>query len=60
VTSGNRPTPPQAAIGERIIEHNPKGVSSRFYRPGPYTGIEFLSKRFTDGYVRRISSRGNG
>jgi Rieske 2Fe-2S family protein len=44
---------------KRIIEHNQKGVSSRFYRPGPYTGIELLSKRFADWYVHRISSRGN-
>jgi Rieske 2Fe-2S family protein len=44
---------------KRIIDHNQKGVSSRFYRPGPYTGIEFLSKRFADWYVGRISSRDN-
>jgi Rieske 2Fe-2S family protein len=44
---------------KRIIEHNQKGVSSRFYRPGPYTGVEFLTKRFADWYVRRVSSRGS-
>lgn len=44
---------------KRIIEHNQKGVGSRFYRPGPYTGIEFLSKRFADWYVRRVSSGGS-
>ncbi len=43
---------------KRIIEHNQKGVSSRFYRPGPYTGAESLSKRFADWYVRRVSSGG--
>ena len=42
---------------KRIIEHNQKGVSSRFYRPGPYTKFELLPKRFADWYVREVSTR---
>jgi Rieske 2Fe-2S family protein len=41
---------------KRIIEHNQKGVSSRFYRPGPYTRIEPLARDFADWYLRRLRS----
>ena len=45
------------ADDKRIVELNQLGVNSRFYRPGPYTKIEFLPNRFTDWYVRRLSTR---
>ena len=36
---------------KRIIENNQKGINSKFYRPGPYTGMETFTRSFTDWYL---------
>jgi phenylpropionate dioxygenase-like ring-hydroxylating dioxygenase large terminal subunit len=41
---------------KRIIDHNQKGVNSRFYRPGPYHEMEFLPKEFTEWYLSQIGA----
>ena len=33
---------------EKIIVDNWKGVNSRFYRPGPFSGMEYLEQRWID------------
>jgi Rieske 2Fe-2S family protein len=39
---------------KKIIEHNQQGVNSRFYTPGPYTGMEIQAQRFAEWYLREI------
>lgn len=39
---------------KEIIEHNQRGVNSRFYTPGPYTPMETDAQRFTEWYLREI------
>jgi len=39
---------------KRIIDHNQRGVNSRFYRPGPYHEMEFLPKEFTEWYLSQV------
>ena len=40
---------------QRIIEQNQQGVSSRYYRPGPYGPMERKLQRFVEWYVRQVS-----
>ncbi len=40
---------------KRIIEHNQLGVSSRFYRPGPYAPMEYNTISYVDWYLREIT-----
>ena len=40
---------------KRIIEHNQLGVSSRFYRPGPYAPMEYNTTAYVDWYLREIA-----
>jgi phenylpropionate dioxygenase-like ring-hydroxylating dioxygenase large terminal subunit len=40
---------------KRIIEHNQLGVSSRFYRPGPYAPMEYNTIAYVDWYLREIA-----
>ena len=40
---------------KKIIDHNQKGVNSRFYRPGPYQPMESQTRDFTEWYLRQIS-----
>ena len=39
----------------KITEDNQLGVSSHFYRPGPYTDGEPTTALFTDWYLRQIA-----
>ncbi len=39
---------------KRIIENNQKGVNSKFYRPGPYTGMETFTRSFIDWYLHAM------
>ena len=43
---------------KRIIDHNQKGVNSKFYRPGPYHSMEEQSIRFGEWYLNEIRDRG--
>jgi len=38
-----------------IIDHNQKGVSSRYYRPGPYTPMESYTQSFASWYLEQIA-----
>jgi phenylpropionate dioxygenase-like ring-hydroxylating dioxygenase large terminal subunit len=40
---------------KRIIEHNQLGVSSRYYRPGPYAPMEYNTIAYVDWYLREIA-----
>jgi len=42
---------------KRIIDYNQKGVNSRFYRPGPYNEMEYLTRGFTEWYLGKIAPR---
>jgi Rieske 2Fe-2S family protein len=39
---------------KRIIDHNQQGVNSRFYRPGPYGGMEIATRAFAEWYLEQI------
>ena len=39
---------------KRIIEHNQKGVNSRYYRPGPYGPMERVSRSLSAWYLEQI------
>ena len=41
-----------------IIDHNQKGVSSRYYRPGPYTPMEYYARSFSAWYLDQVAPRG--
>jgi Rieske 2Fe-2S family protein len=43
---------------KRIIDHNQRGVNSRFYRPGPYLPMEAMAGRFAEWYLDQIRDRG--
>ena len=45
---------------KRIIEHNQQGVSSRFYRPGPYAPMEWASRQLVDWYLLRMGEGSAG
>jgi Rieske 2Fe-2S family protein len=40
---------------KRIIDHNQKGVNSRYYRPGPYSPMEMSSQSMTEWYLEQIT-----
>ncbi len=40
---------------KKIIDHNQKGVNSRYYRPGPYGPMEGQSRRFTEWYLEQMA-----
>ncbi len=40
---------------KKIIDHNQKGVSSRFYRPGPYSPMEAMPMDMTEWYLEQIA-----
>jgi Rieske 2Fe-2S family protein len=39
---------------KRIIDHNQKGVNSRYYRPGPYGPMEAQSRQLAQWYLEQI------
>lgn len=39
---------------KKIIEHNQKGVNSRFYEPGPYLPMEITTRSFVEWYLEEI------
>jgi Rieske 2Fe-2S family protein len=39
---------------KRIIDHNQKGVNSRYYRPGPYGPMEAQTRALTEWYLEQI------
>jgi len=39
---------------KRIIDHNQKGVNSRYYRPGPYAPMEAQARSLSEWYVAQI------
>ena len=39
---------------KRIIDHNQKGVNSRFYKPGPYHPMEIQARSFVEWYLKEI------
>ena len=40
---------------KKIIDHNQKGVNSRYYRPGPYSPMENMPKDMTEWYLEQIT-----
>jgi Rieske 2Fe-2S family protein len=40
---------------KRIIDHNQRGVNSRYYRPGPYGEMESHTREFTEWYLAKIA-----
>jgi len=42
---------------KRIIDHNQKGVNSRYYRPGPYSPMEMMPQSMTEWYMEQIAPR---
>ena len=40
---------------KRIIDHNQKGVNSRYYRPGPYSPMETMPQSMTEWYLEQIA-----
>jgi Rieske 2Fe-2S family protein len=40
---------------KKIIDHNQKGVNSRFYRPGPYSPMEKMPMDMTEWYLEQIA-----
>ncbi|MGE0146695.1 MAG: aromatic ring-hydroxylating dioxygenase subunit alpha [Parvibaculaceae bacterium] len=46
-----------AGADKKIVENNQRGVSSRFYRPGPYSlPVEEKTVRFTEWYMSRLAN----
>ncbi len=39
---------------ERIIVNNWKGVNSKYYKPGPFSGMEKSEQRFVDWFLREL------
>ena len=40
---------------EKIIVNNWKGVCSRYYQPGPFSGMERMERRFTEWILQQLS-----
>lgn len=40
---------------KRIIDHNQKGVNSRFYEGGPYSEMEPFTRKFVEWYLHSIA-----
>jgi Rieske 2Fe-2S family protein len=45
---------------KKIIDHNQKGVNSRYYRPGPYGPMEDMPRAMTEWYLEQIAPGSNG
>lgn len=41
---------------EKIIVDNWKGVQSRYYRPGPFSGMEGMERRWTEWILRELAA----
>jgi Rieske 2Fe-2S family protein len=39
---------------KRIIDHNQRGVNSRYYQPGPYGPMEYTTQRFAQWYLDQV------
>jgi Rieske 2Fe-2S family protein len=39
---------------KRIIDHNQRGVNSRYYEPGPYLPMEYQAQNFVEWYLDEI------
>lgn len=44
---------------KKIIDHNQKGVNSRYYRPGPYSPMEDMPRHMTEWYLEQIAPDAN-
>jgi len=42
---------------EKIIVNNWKGVSSRYYRPGPFSGMERMERRYIEWILQELSDK---
>lgn len=40
---------------KKIIDHNQKGVNSKFYEPGPYQPMESQLRKFSEWYLQKVS-----
>jgi phenylpropionate dioxygenase-like ring-hydroxylating dioxygenase large terminal subunit len=40
---------------KKIIEHNQRGVNSRYYEPGPFAPMEYNERRYVDWYLNEIA-----
>ena len=45
---------------KRIIDHNQRGVNSRFYRPGPYGPMEPQALTFVEWYLDQVRPESDG
>ena len=45
---------------KKIIDHNQKGVNSRYYQPGPYGPMEGQARLFTEWYLEQLAGDGTG
>ncbi len=45
---------------KKIIDHNQKGVNSRYYRPGPYGPMEEMPRAMTEWYLEQIAPKSIG
>ena len=41
---------------EKIVVNNWKGVCSRYYRPGPFSGMERMERRFTEWILQELAA----
>ncbi len=42
---------------EKIIVNNWKGVNSRYYRPGPFSGMERMERRYIEWMLQELSNK---
>ena len=42
---------------EKIIVNNWKGVNSRYYRPGPFSGMERMEQRYIEWILQELSNK---
>jgi Rieske 2Fe-2S family protein len=42
---------------EKIIVNNWKGVNSRYYRPGPFSGMERMEQRYIEWILQELSTK---
>jgi len=42
---------------EKIIVNNWKGVNSRYYRPGPFSGMEGMERRYIEWMLQELSNK---
>jgi Rieske 2Fe-2S family protein len=43
---------------KEIIVNNWKGVNSRYYRPGPFSGMESMEQRWTEWILQELGNSG--